>query len=75
MHVLTVNHRFVITTETSSTMRALSGARCTDARLYILRIKIDTRTTIARICMHPDQLPYQNSFQISFQIRACVLKE
>ena len=29
-------------------MRALSGAYCTDARLYILRIKIGTRTTSAR---------------------------
>ena len=28
--------------EASSTMRALSSARCTDARLYTLRIKIGT---------------------------------
>ena len=30
------------TSEASSTMRALSSARCTDVRLYTLRIKIDT---------------------------------
>ena len=28
--------------EASSTMRAFSNAHCTDARLYTLRIKIDT---------------------------------
>ena len=36
----------------SSTMRALLGARCTDARLYTLRIKIGTRTTSARERLH-----------------------
>ena len=39
---------FIGKTEANSTMRALSGARCTDARLYTLRIKIGTRTTSAR---------------------------
>ena len=34
--------------EASSTMREVSGARCTDARLYTLRIKVGTRTTSAR---------------------------
>ena len=38
--------------EASSTMRALSGARRTDARLYTLRIKIGTRTTSARERSH-----------------------
>ena len=38
---------FNIQSEANSTMRELSGARCTDARLYELRIKIDTRTTNA----------------------------
>ena len=32
-----------LTSEASSTMGALSGARCTDARLYTLGIKIGTR--------------------------------
>ena len=31
-----------LSAEASSIMRALSGARCTDARLYTLRIKIGT---------------------------------
>ena len=35
-------------TEASSTTRVLSSARCTDARLYTLRIKIGTRITSAR---------------------------
>ena len=38
--------------EAKSTMRALSGARCIDARLYTLRIKIGTRTMSARERSH-----------------------
>ena len=39
-------------TEVCLTMRALSGARCTDARPYTLQIKICTRTTNARERLH-----------------------
>ena len=38
----------VQTTEASSRMRERLGARCTDARLYTLRIKEGTRTMSAR---------------------------
>ena len=40
------------TPEASSIMRALSSVRCTDVRLYTLRIKIGTRTTSARELSH-----------------------
>ena len=38
--------------EARSTMRALSGARCTDTMLYTLRIRIGTRTTSASERLH-----------------------
>ena len=39
-------------TEASSIILVLVGARCTDARLYTLCIKIGTRTTRARERSH-----------------------
>ena len=48
--------------EASSTMRALSGARRTDARLYTLRIKIGTRTTSRPLAGYGLPPPPQGEF-------------
>ena len=42
----------VATSEASSMMRALSGAHCTNGRLYTLQIKKGTRTTSACEPLH-----------------------